>query len=192
MKNNHRDTPTRFAALVQPHAADLYRTAYRLTGNATDAEDLTQDLLVKLFERFEQWQHLANPQPWMKRVLFNLFIDIFRKRKRTHGINPATLNPNADALSSLPSEAASPDDTLRIDRNQRAIRDALDALNLDERTLIVLHFMEGLTLEEVSHVMDVPLGTLKSRLHRSKARLKVALKTMEPFFDNERLPSREV
>lgn len=150
---------------------------------------MTQELFVKLFERFEQWRTLPEPQAWMRRVLFNLYVDQYRKRKRTHGINSQGLHPDPDILDTLCGDAAAPDDTLRSERNQREIRRALDSLDTDQRTLVILHLIEGFSLEEVGLIMDVPIGTLKSRLHRCKSKLKGMLKKVEPFFENERLPS---
>ncbi len=174
-----------FERLARPYLTALYHSAYRLTGSSADAEDLLQELLFKLFRHFDQWRDLDDPRPWMKRVLYNLHIDLYRKRRRTHGINESTLDSEIYAIDQMASPGPSPAVQAEGDQQQRRILEALATLDPEQRALVTLHLIEGHTLEEVSSILDVPLGTLKSRLHRCKAQLKRRLE-LEPFSKNVR------
>lgn len=165
--------------MLAPHIEHLYRLAYRFTGNRPDAEDLVQDLLVKLYPRRAELAGIEHLQPWLVRALYNLFIDTVRRAGR----NPLAAASGDDALPGLedvPQRA--PEDLLLQQQLERALLE----LNPDQRSLIVLHDIEDYTLQELEQLMDTPIGTLKSRLHRARARLRGRL-AMEPSAARERL-----
>ncbi|WP_114416965.1 RNA polymerase sigma factor [Marinospirillum perlucidum] len=180
-----RQRKSRFLALVEPHSKTLYQTAYRLTGNQSDTEDLIQELFLRLYQKQDHWVHLDNPRPWFLRSLYNLYIDLYRKRRRTAGAND-----KSKQLDDLPYQLASAAEVTPLEATldsdqQRLLKKALDHLDAEERNLIVLHLMEGYSLPEVAEIQQLPLGTLKSRLHRSKEKLKKLL-LKEPFPSAER------
>jgi len=164
-----------FDALVRPHLDRLYRLAYRFTQSREDAEDLVQSLLIKLLPQAERLALLDLPGPWMARALYNLYIDQTRQRRRQEAAigSPLTedgvLEAIADEFSDSPEQA--------VERNQREQRLALALATLsdDHRALIAWHDMEGYTLDELAEQLSVPIGTLKSRLHRGRANLRALL-----------------
>ncbi len=164
-----------FDALVRPHLDRLYRLAYRFTQSREDAEDLVQSLLIKLLPQTERLALLDLPGPWMARALYNLYIGQTRQRRRQEAAigSPLTeegaLEAIADEFSDSPEQA--------VERNQREQRlaRALAALSDDHRALIAWHDMEGYTLDELAEQLSVPIGTLKSRLHRGRANLRALL-----------------
>ncbi len=153
----------------------LYRLAYRFTQSREDAEDLVQSLLIKLLPQAERITLLDLPGPWMARALYHLYIDQTRQRRRREAAigSPLTeegvLEAIADEFSDSPEQA--------VERNQREQRLvlALAALSEDHRALIAWHDMEGYTLDELAEQLSVPIGTLKSRLHRGRANLRALL-----------------
>lgn len=162
----------RFDALLRPHVRELYRTAYRYTGRRQDAEDLVQDLLVKLYPRTADLEQVEDLKPWLVRSLYHAFVDGVRKQRRA---------PSSVDLDDV--EIASPDDPHDdvLTLQQRAALDAAIAgLTPEHRAVVMLHLVEGHTLPELSGILDVQIGTLKSRLHRAKAQLQEALRSMEP------------
>lgn len=175
-----------FESSLKPYAKACYHTAYRLTGNRSDTEDLIQELFIKLYQQFEQWSAIEDPTAWIMRVLYNLHIDLYRKKARTHGINERTLTDDRDALDGLISGDSSPVDAAEDHQQQQRILAALDQLDAEQRVLVTLHLLEGHTLAEAAVLLDTPIGTLKSRLHRCKAQLKKSLK-LQPFSKNVRL-----
>jgi RNA polymerase sigma factor (sigma-70 family) len=169
-----------FDRQVQPYLADLYRFAYRLSGQREDAEDLVQDVLVKLYRRREDLSQLADPAPWLHRVLYHQFIDQIRYRDRR-----PPLNADEDLLTELPG-SEEPVAAAELGDVSRRIDEALQTLSADQRALVALHLIEGHTLDHLAAVLDTPVGTLKSRLHRAKAQLRSFLDDREPSATNAR------
>lgn len=168
----------RFEALLRPHVSALYTTAYRYTGCREDAEDLVQDLLVKLYPRTGELERVEELRPWLTRSLYNAFIDRTRKSKRT----PAG---DGSDVAELKSPVDPHGDVLQAEQRQ-ALNASIAALSPEHRAVVVLHLVEGYPLVELERILSVQLGTLKSRLHRAKAHLRKTLKAMEP----DRLPER--
>jgi RNA polymerase sigma factor (sigma-70 family) len=165
-----------FEYLINPHLKPLYRVAYRLTGRREDAEDLIQELLVKLYIRREEMQGIEQLRPWLLRVLYCQFIDTHRKNSRS----PLRLTDSfsegaSDPLDSLVSPDGGPEADVEQANQNRSLLRAIASLSEDHRVVISLHDMEGYTLEEIQTMLDCPIGTLKSRLHRARARLRELL-----------------
>lgn len=174
-----------FQRVISEYGPGLYRTAYRLTGCQSEADDLFQELLLKLFRQMPHWLAISHPRPWFMRVLYNLHIDRCRKDSRTPGMAESSRHPDSDRIDCEPSPERGPADALVCHQRQQRIRAALAVLSPEQRALVVLYFMEGYKLKELSSLLDLPLGSVKSRLHRAKERLKSKL-DMEPFADNLR------
>jgi RNA polymerase sigma factor (sigma-70 family) len=169
-----RRSQASFEALVAPHVEHLFRLAYRFTGSTPAAEDLVQDVLVKLYRMQTELERLDKPRPWLARVLYHEYVDRWR-RERLAPVNLSSLDP--DDIEGSRNE---PDPHPTADPERQAIgtqlREQLVAaialLNEDQRAVILFHDVEGYTLEELSVVLNQPLGTLKSRIHRARARLR--------------------
>ncbi len=168
----------RFETLLAPHLERLFRLAYRFTGSREDAEDLVQNLMIKLIRQEDKLADVELLAPWLARSLYHLYVD----QKRQHARTEAALgHPIADAdfLDAIPDEVSeSPEQGADRHLTERRLAAALAQLPVDQRALIAWHDMEGYTLEELAVALEVPLGTLKSRLHRGRAALR--LKLMEP------------
>ncbi len=170
-----------FDSLVRPLLPQLYRQAYRLCGHRQNAEDLVQELLTRMYARSSSLNELDNAKSWLLRAMYNLFIDSVRKQKQDKQIDSGEVADEAILAVPCPNGSAE-EMTMRLLEQQR-IETALDTLSADHRAVIVLHDMEGYTLVELESVLEVPLGTLKSRLHRARRQLREKL-LVEPF-DNE-------
>ncbi|GAB3207758.1 RNA polymerase sigma factor SigE [Marinactinospora thermotolerans] len=161
--------PPSWDEVVRTHSARVYRLAYRLTGNQHDAEDLTQEVFIRVF------RSLANYTPgtfegWLHRITTNLFLDMARRRAR---IRFEGLADTADERMQgrEPSPAQAYDDR-HFDAD---IQTALDALPPEFRAPVVLCDIEGLSYEEIAATLGVKLGTVRSRIHRGRAQLRNAL-----------------
>jgi len=167
-----KNTEVGFEELVAPHIDRLYRLAYRFSGSQHDAEDLVQELLVKLYPRIKELSKIEKLGPWLSKSLYHLFIDQARR---------ATASPVALAeglgieLEAAACVNAGPDEHMVRQQRTAKLEKALFNLNYDQRTLIAMHDMEGYTLPELASMLDTPLGTLKSRLHRARAGLREQL-----------------
>lgn len=159
----------RFARILEQHRDSLQRLARRLTGNADDAEDLFQDLVERVTPRMAEVVRLERPQPWLARVLYRLFVDRWRQQQ----VRPGT-DPDAD-VEVQPDHRDLPDDQFERALTAQRLEAALQRLSPHLRDVVVLHDVEGYTLNEIRVMVDTPIGTLKSRLHRGRARLRELL-----------------
>lgn len=173
-----RDAAGRFEALLGPHVEYLYRLAWRFTGNEADAEDLIQDLLLKLYPRTAEIAAVDILRPWLARVLYRQYVDSVRERSRRPAPAPASVDE--DPLKQVPSPAEEPEAHAERMSLQRRLLEALADLNPEQRAVVALHDVEGYTLEELEGILESPIGTLKSRLHRARAALRESV-AMEPF-----------
>lgn len=172
-----RDAHAQFEQLLQPHLKQLYRLAYRFTGQRDDAEDLLQDLLLKLYPRLNELQAIEKPGPWLARVLYRQYIDRLRASKRS----PLQSMDDEQAVYEVhASDDAQPTDEADTAIKSRLLQQALDQLNEDQRSAVMLHDVEGYSLQEIEQILDVSQGTLKSRLSRARAKLRELLQIMEP------------
>lgn len=163
-----------FDKLLRPHMAHLYRIAYRFTGSQADAEDLLQDLLMKIYQRPDDLDGVERIRPWLTRVMYRMFIDNRRRYARSP-IHLAVDNTNdeGEALyENIACEEPIPEEQRSRQDQSKILNRALDRLSEDHRLVVMLHDVEGFTLEEISTVLDSPIGTLKSRIHRARARLR--------------------
>jgi len=159
-------------ALLRPYVEGMYRLAYRFCGCREDAEDLVQDVLVKLYPRIQELRGIENLQSWLATVLYRQFVD------RTRHINRSPVQSSEDGDTPPLAEDQSTNQPEALLLNHEAIdhvQKALLQLNDDQRVLVVLHDVEGYKLTELKEMLDVPVGTLKSRLHRAREQLKKLL-----------------
>src|SRR3954447_23397200 len=160
--------------IVEEHSARVYRLAYRLTGNAHDAEDLTQEVFVRVFRSL----HTYTPGTfagWLHRITTNLFLDSARRKSR---IRFDSLPDDAD--NRLPSPVATPDAAYLNQMFDADVEAALADLPPDFRAAVVLCDVEGLTYEEIADVLGVKMGTVRSRIHRGRSMLRKALAHRAP------------
>ncbi len=170
-----------FAELVRPHLSKLYRLAYRLTGSQHDAEDLVQDVLVKVYARQDELTSIRELSPWLGRVVYNQFID----DKRRYGRTPLKLvGSDADVEDLAATANGSPANAASRAEVQGRIIEALKKIAEEQRVVLVLHDVEGYKFKEIHELTGVPMGTLKSRLSRARARLRVLLEKDGTFSES--------
>ncbi len=156
-------------SLVRTHSARVHRLAYRLTGNAHDADDLTQDVFVRVFRSLSSYTP-GTFEGWLHRITTNLFLDMMRRKARIRF--EALADDASEKIAGLePSPAQAYDDTHWDDDVQRA----LDGLAPEFRAAVVLCDIEGLSYEEIAEILDIKLGTVRSRIHRGRSQLRTAL-----------------
>ncbi len=161
-------TPPSWDEVVRTHSARVFRLAYRLTGNRHDAEDLTQDVFVRVFRSLGDYTP-GTFEGWLHRITTNLFLDGVRRKNR---IRFDALPDDPERLpGNAPSPATEIDDRLFDPDVQRA----LDSLPPEFRAAVVLCDIEGLSYEEIAATLNVKLGTVRSRIHRGRAQLRAAL-----------------
>ena len=159
--------------VVRNHSARVYRLAYRLTGNPHDAEDLTQEVFVRVFRSLSSYTP-GTFEGWLHRITTNLFLDQVRRKAR---IRFDALPDDAERLPSTDRGPAQVYDETHFDHDVQA---ALDALPPDFRAAVVLCDLEGLSYEEIAATLGVKIGTIRSRIHRGRSQLRAALAHRAP------------
>jgi RNA polymerase sigma factor (sigma-70 family) len=167
-------TPPTWEEVVRQHSARVYRLAYRLTGNSHDAEDLTQEVFVRVFRSLSSYTP-GTFEGWLHRITTNLFLDMARRRQRIRfeGLG----DESAQWLSGAEPTPAQAFDDRHLDGDIQA---ALKALAPEYRAAVVLCDIEGLSYEEIAETLGVKLGTVRSRIHRGRAQLRTALDHRRP------------
>ena len=155
------------------HLDALYRVALRLTGNAADADDLVQETMLKAYRAWHQYQPGTNAKGWLLTILRHAFINEYRRRTR----HPETVD--LDAIEPFAVLDERQDDDPQGQFFDRIVDDevlrAIDALPEQFREAVVLSDVEGMSYEEVARILDVPVGTVKSRLFRGRRLLQAKL-----------------
>ena len=173
----HKDNVSIFDNEFMPHIDSAYNFAYRLTLDEDDAKDLVQDTFLKAYRFIDSFQTGTNAKAWLFRILKNSFINDFRKKSK----QPSKVDYQ-EVEEYYNSDSLDQDITtdLRVESVQALMGDevteALNNLPVDFRTVIILCDLEGFTYEEMSKILDIPLGTVRSRLHRARNMLKDKLK----------------
>ncbi|MCA0365194.1 MAG: sigma-70 family RNA polymerase sigma factor [Bacteroidetes bacterium] len=162
-----------------PHIDSMYNFAFRLTNDEDDANDLLQDTYMKAFRFINSFQEGTNAKAWLFRILKNSFINDYRKKSK----EPSKVDYQEVETVYNSTEDAEYESTtdLRIEAVQDMIGDevamALNGLPVDFRTVIILCDIEGFTYEEMAKILDIPIGTVRSRLHRARNLLKEKLRS---------------
>ncbi|MGH3386168.1 MAG: RNA polymerase sigma factor SigE [Nocardioidaceae bacterium] len=167
-------TPPTWDEVVRTHSARVYRLAYRLTGNKHDAEDLTQEVFVRVFRSLSSYTP-GTFEGWLHRITTNLFLDQARRKQR---IRFDALPEDADQR--MPGRLPNPAHALHDALFDADVEAALATLPPDFRAAVVLCDVEGLTYEEIASVLDIKLGTVRSRIHRGRAMLRKQLEHRAP------------
>lgn len=170
-----------FADLVERHKGRVYRTLYQVVGDPHDAEDLAQDVFVKVFRSLASYRGDAAFTTWLHRLTLNLAFDWLRARKRRPLTVP--LEPQKDAGELPALEPVSPEEgpeelTLRRERRQN-LRNAIAELSPDYREVVLLYHFQHLSYQQIGDRLDLPVRTVETRLYRAKAQLKKRLTVME-------------
>jgi RNA polymerase sigma-70 factor (ECF subfamily) len=179
-KQNYSDAERQniFNNEFMPHINSMYNFAYRLTLDQDDAKDLLQDTYLKAYRFIDSFQQGTNAKAWLFRILKNSFINDYRKKSK---------EPSKVDYQEVESYYNSEDVDRQItpDLRVEALRDmigdeisnALNSLDVDFRTVIILCDLEGFKYDEMAKILDIPIGTVRSRLHRARNLLKERLST---------------
>jgi len=176
-KNLQAEHHLRFERLVTECLDPLYRTAYRLSGSSAQAEDLTQEAFLRARRAIAQLSQDANTRAWLFRILRNTWIDQIRKSNHEPHLLPPEVIEEGIAEPPAPSFNVMDEESRR--RLEQSLDDevltAIQTLPDDLRLALLFQTFGGLSYEEISQALECPIGTVMSRLHRAKTRLRERL-----------------
>jgi RNA polymerase sigma-70 factor (ECF subfamily) len=167
-----------FEAQTMPYLDSLYATGLRMTRDPRDAEDLVQDTFLTAFRFFHRFEPGTNCKAWLFKILTNTFINKYRKRVREREVRDVIDQEETPSLMSEDVAAASkdPEGTILGSLLSDDVKRALDGVPHDYRMAVVLCDLEEFSYKEIADIMDCPVGTVMSRLHRGRRLLQKALK----------------
>lgn len=168
------DNNARFEQSVRPHFARLYRLAWRLTGNKDSSEDLFQEVMIKAFASLDKIESLDRPGPWLARVMYNLFVDQHRRFARQRMLLVEEGQLSGEGLAGFAGNDSPEQDSLQAEHTRR-LEAALAQISEEHRIVVLLHDADGHKIKEIHELMGIPVGTVKSRLHRARAHLRQIL-----------------
>ena len=167
-----------FEKVAVPQISHIYKTAFYLTKNETEAEDLVQETYLRAFRFFGKFEQGTNIKAWLLSIQHNLFINRYRRKKRQpETVEWEKINESYESMVQKDDgERTNPESILTFQGMDDEIEKALGNLPEEFRSAIVLVDMEELSYEEAARVMDCPIGTVRSRVSRGRRMLQVALR----------------
>jgi len=164
-----------FEGLLEPHLDALYRTARRMTRNMDDAEDLVQDTALRAFRAFEQFEPGTNFRAWVFRVLTTTFINRQRALGRQPVVETVDEERAASVYDGIADEGPTPEAAVLANLTVTDIISAMDTLPREFAAVVQMADAEGLDYSEIANALSIPIGTVRSRLHRGRRLLRKAL-----------------
>jgi RNA polymerase sigma-70 factor, ECF subfamily len=171
--------------VIRHHAAALYRSAFAMTRNAADAEDLVQETFAKAFAASGRFQPGTNLGGWLYRIMFNAFVDVYHKRRREPlmGADPAGRETDL-RWSPGSGDGMSAEERVLANLVQAEIAAAIRALPPRYRLMVYLADVKGLGYRQIADLTGIPVGTVKSSLHRGRSQLRARLAAVYPVRAN--------
>ncbi len=167
-----------WAELLQTHTRKVYNLCYRFTGRPSEAEDLTQEVFIKIFHTLKTFDSTqAAFSTWLNRIARNHLVDHYRRTKKDRVTD--SIDDELGGVENKPSPTEGPIAHVEARERKELLQRALEKLSPDLREAVVLRDLQDLEYAEVAHVLGVPEGTVKSRINRGRLELARVLKRME-------------
>jgi len=162
-----------FEQLILQYEKRIYNYCYRMTNNQEDAEDLAQEVFIKVYKSLHSFKGSSQFSTWIYRIAYNTCVDKFRKEKMV--LVSLTQNDEEDKDMDLPSHEPLPEDQIVSREQYQALRECISTLKPEYKTAVILRDIQNYTYEEIADILNIPLGTVKSHISRGRAALRDAL-----------------
>lgn len=164
-----------FAGLVEKYKIMIYNLTYRMTGNSHDAEDLSQETFLRAYRRLEDFNIQEKFSTWLYTIALNLCRDKARRRKFAFISSEEPVTTHEDLYPQIPSKEMSSEEILIAREEEKLMQKAISSLSPKYREVIILRHQQGLSHEEISKILGLPVQTIKVWLHRARKHLKESL-----------------
>ena len=165
-----------FEGLVKEYEKNVYNLALRMTGDPEDAADMAQDAFIKAYSSLSSFRGDSKFSVWLFRIVSNLCLDFLRSRKRRPTVSLSVENDEGEDMEfEIADESQSPETLLEQKLTREAVRCGLDSLPPEQRQILLLREIQGLSYEEIAQVLELESGTVKSRIFRARKRLSAFL-----------------
>ena len=187
---------SRFNGLMEATYRKVYNMAYRLTGNRADAEDLTQEAYYRAFRSFEDYEGDRPFENWIFRIVTRLFLDLLRNRRRRVKVvsydAPLTHSGDEGLYFETADERPNPEEHMLEGAYSEDLQKVLASLSPEQRTLVTLADVEEMPYKEIAELLGKPVGTIRSRLHRTHKLIRLRLELVRQERKREEAPRRRV
>lgn len=165
-----------FADIVDLYQDKLYHMAYRMLYNRQEAEDVVQDTFLRVYRNLDRYDDSMKFSTWIYRIATNLCIDRLRRRRPTYSLDAeSTDHEGLDGYSMIPSDNRTPESETMLSETQRIIHAAIETLPAKYKSVMVLRYLQDMSLQEIGDVLDMPVTTIKTRVHRGREFLRKRL-----------------
>ncbi|MBM7573291.1 RNA polymerase sigma factor SigW [Aquibacillus albus] len=166
-----------FEEIVAFHQSKVYQICYRLIGNTHEAEDLAQEAFIRAYVNIHSYDDNRKFSTWLYRIATNLTIDRIRKKKPDYYLDAEVQGTDGlNMYSQLPADQVQPEEEVESLEIQTYIQNEIMALPTKYRSVIALRFVDELSLAEISDILNIPIGTVKTRIHRGREALRKRLR----------------
>jgi RNA polymerase sigma-70 factor, ECF subfamily len=168
-----------YAEIVEIFKDKIFQLCYRMLGNRHEAEDMAQEAFIRAYVNITSFNINLKFSTWLYRIATNLCIDRIRKKKPDYYLDAEVAGTDGLTMySQVPADTALPEDEVESIELQDTIQKEISKLPEKYRTVIVLKYIEELSLNEISEILDMPLGTVKTRIHRGREALRQQLRNV--------------
>lgn len=165
-----------FSELVELYQHKIYQVSYRMMGNRSEAEDVGQETFLRVYANLSRYDQSQKFSTWIYRIATNLCIDRLRKRRMTFSLDQEVAGTEGlDLYSQTPVQQKTPEAEVVTLEIQREVQIAMDQLPAKYKSIMILRYIEDLSLQEVSEIVSLPVTTIKTRIHRGRETLKKLL-----------------
>lgn len=175
-----KQTAEHFERLAAESERQVYALCYHMMGNREDAMDCAQETMLRAFRAFDSFRRDAQFSTWITRIASNVCVDALRKRREVYSLDSMREDTGFDVQDTAPGVYA----RLEEKERKRLLRKGLEALAPELRQMIILRDVQGMSYDQVAEALDMPLGTVKSRISRAREKLCVILRESSELFSS--------